>query len=133
MSQKILDAIKFGHERYVLADTVVRLTEAFRADYVPDAKTWEAFALLLILRKMLEQQMNARPSSASTLSRAVGMPRTTVQRRLAQLTKLGAVEQHGSRFAVVPEFMNVSLRVEGFKHRREVWHRADKKMTTVGR
>lgn len=96
-------------------------------------KTWEAFALLLILRKMLDQHVNARPSSASTLSRAVGMPRTTVQRKLMLLKQMGAVEQHGSRFAVVPEFMNVSQRVEGFKHRRELWHRADKKITNAGR
>jgi hypothetical protein len=128
----IIDAIKLGHERYVLADTVVRLTEEFRDDYVPGAKTWEAFAMLLILRRMLDVHQRGRKSSALGLSRAIGMPRTTVQRRLENLKKMGAIEQDGARFTVLPEFMNASHMVEGFKRRRVIWHRAAKKMSATG-
>jgi hypothetical protein len=32
LPKQIIDAIKLGRERCVLADTVVRLTEKFRAD-----------------------------------------------------------------------------------------------------
>jgi hypothetical protein len=129
MPKKIIDAIKFGRERYVLADTVVRLTEEFRADYIPHAKTWDAFTLLLILRRMLDVHQQGRESSAVAIARAISMPRTTVNRKLPQLKKLGAIEQQGARFTVLPEFMNAPHLVEGFKHRREVWHRADKKMS----
>jgi hypothetical protein len=129
--KSIIDAIKMGHERYVLADTVVRLTEEFRADYAPSAKTWEAFALLLILRRMLDVHQRGRESSAVVIARAIGMPRTTVYRKLAQLKKMGAVAQNGSHFSVLPEFMNASHMIEGFKHRRQVWHRAYKKMSAT--
>jgi hypothetical protein len=127
----ILDAIKFGHERYVLADTVVRLVEEFRDDYIPGSKTWEAFELLLILRRMLDVHQRNKGSSALGLSRAIDMPRTTVQRRLESLKKMGAIEQDGARFAVLPEFMNASHMVEGFKRRREMWNRAAKKMSAT--
>jgi hypothetical protein len=76
----ILDEIKLGRKRYAIAQTVVRLIEGFRADYMPRVKPRDTFTLLFILRKMLDPQMSARPSSASTLSRALGMPRTTVSR-----------------------------------------------------
>jgi hypothetical protein len=82
----IIDAIKMGHQRYVLADTVVQLTEEFRDDYVPLAKAWEAFELLLILRRMLEAHQRGRESSALELSRAIGMSRTTVKRSQAPTT-----------------------------------------------
>jgi hypothetical protein len=62
--KRIIDAIRMGHERYVLADTVVRLTEEFREDYIPGATTWEAFELLLILHRMLEAHQRGRESSA---------------------------------------------------------------------
>jgi hypothetical protein len=128
----IIDAIKMGHERYVLADTVVRLVEEFREDYIPGAKAWEAFELLLILRRMLDVHQRDKESSALGLSRAIGMPRTTVQRRLESLKKMGAIEQDGARFTVLPEFMNASHMIEGFKRRRDIWHRAAKKMSATG-
>jgi hypothetical protein len=130
--KKIIDAIKFGRERYVLADTVVRLVEEFREDYLPNAKTWEAFELLLILRRMIEVHQRGRESSALGLSRTIGMPRTTVHRRLERLKTMGAIKQDGARFTVLPEFMNASHMVEGFKRRREMWHRAAKKLSATG-
>jgi hypothetical protein len=130
--KQIIDAIKFGRERYVLADTVVRLTKEFRTDYVPGAKTWEAFQLLLILHRMIEVDQRGRESSALAVSRAIGMPRTTVQRRLEQLKQMGAVEQRGPRFTVVPTFMNAKHMLEGFERRRDMWGRAAKKMSTTG-
>jgi DNA-binding IclR family transcriptional regulator len=120
-----------GHERFVMADTVVRLCEEFRADYVPSAKTWEAFELLLLLHTMMLVHQRGRKSSALGLSRNIGMPRTTVLRRLEKLKEMGAVEQDRARFTVLPEFMNVSHRIEGFKRRRDMWQRAAKKMSAT--
>jgi DNA-binding transcriptional ArsR family regulator len=132
LPEQIIHAIKFGRERFVLADTVVRLTNQFRDDYFPGAKTWEGFTMLLILRRMAEVHQRRRPSSPSELSRAIGMPRTTVQRRLAQLKQIGAVEKRGPLFTLVPEFMNAEHMIDGFKRRRDMWHRAAKKMPTTG-
>jgi hypothetical protein len=131
MPKSIIHAIQWGRERFVLADTVVQLTEGFRADYVPKLSTWEAFAMLLILRRMLDVHQRGRLSSPSGISRAIGMPRTTVYRRLELLKTIGAIEQRGSRFAVLPEFMNAPHKLAGFKRRRDMWHSADKKMSAT--
>ena len=126
--KQIIDAIEFGRKRYVMTDTVVRLTKEWRDENIPGAKTWEAFELALILHRMLEVHQRGREASALDISRAIGMPRTTVLRRLAQLKQMGAVEQHGPRFTVVPAFMNAEHKIEGFKGRRDMWHRTDKKL-----
>jgi hypothetical protein len=47
----------------------------------------------------------------------------------AQQKKLRATKQRGARFTVLPEFMNAPHLEEGFKRRREAWHRADKKLS----
>jgi biotin operon repressor len=127
-TRQILEEIKAGRQRYKMADTVVRLCEGFRADYMPSMKTWEAFVLLLILRKMLDQHVHGQPANASTLARSLGMPRTTVQRRLAQLKQIGAIKQHGSRFAVLSSYMNAPQMLLGFEHRRDMVRSASKKM-----
>jgi hypothetical protein len=36
------------------------------------------------------------------------------------------------RLTVLPEFMNASHMIEGFKCRRDIWHRAAKKMSATG-
>jgi DNA-binding transcriptional ArsR family regulator len=74
-----------------MADTVIRLMEGFRDDSLPGVRTWDAFVLLLIIRKIYEIHTAGREVTASALSRAVGMPRTTVLRKLAQLKEIGKV------------------------------------------
>ena len=123
--REILDAIRLGYERYVMADTVVGLTEEFRDDYVPGTKSWGAFQVLLICARWWTFNSvvgKRRPSRSSARP-------PTVNRRLKLLAKMGALRQdQPHRFVVVPEFMNVMHRVEGFQRRREAWHRADKKL-----
>jgi hypothetical protein len=120
MPKSIFNEIELAHERYAMADTVVGLCEGFRQDYFPKASLLDAFVLLLVLRRMVDRHRHGRLANATCISQATGIPRTTVQRRLAQLESLGAIrEQRSSQFVVVPEFMNTPERLEGFVRRRE--------------
>ena len=132
MSKSIIDSLELGRQRYVMAETVIQMVEGFRRDYMPNVRTWDAFALLLLLRKMLDQHMAGRAASASALSRSVGMPRTTVQRKLAQLKKIGAIEQHGSRFMVSPTYMNSPKMLQGFRRRLDFIRSAPKRISVSG-
>ena len=38
-----------------MADSVVRLCESFRSDFFPEASTLDAFVMLLILRRMVDE------------------------------------------------------------------------------
>ena len=132
MTKSIISSIAMGRERYVMAETVVRLCEGFRADYTPHLLLWDAFTLLVILRKMVDNSINRRISNATNLARALSMPRTTVHRRLAQLKEMGAVEQHGAQYTVVPAFMNHPKMIEGFERRRDYVGASHKKMLQSG-
>jgi hypothetical protein len=100
-----------------MAETIIRLMEGFRDDYLPGMRTWDAFALLLIIRKMYEMHTAGRKATASALSRAVGMPRTTVLRKLSLLKKIGAVEKYGPHFMLSPKYFNNPRMLQGFKRR----------------
>jgi hypothetical protein len=76
--------------------------------------------MLLILRRMLDVHQRGKESSAVGISGATGITRTKVNRKRQMLIKMGAIEKHDARYVAPPEFMNVSQRVEGFKHRRDV-------------
>jgi len=122
--QSIIDEIELGRERYAMAETVVKLMEGMRKDYLPNVKMWDAFTILLIARRMLQVHMRGQKASAAGISRAIGVSRTTVQRKLAQLKKMGAVEQQGARYSIVPAFMNSPHMVGGFRRRRDILKQA---------
>lgn len=137
MPQIIVHAVDLGPSRYTMVDTVVRLIESVRQDFGPETKTWETFINLLIVHRMWAQHRNGQLASAAGIAKAVGMPRSTVQRRLRRLVKDGAVERRGTRYAIVPEFINsphgiAALGTKGFKRRVARWHEAGNKMTIVG-
>jgi hypothetical protein len=137
MPQIIVDAIDLGPSRFTMVDTIVRLIEAVRQDFGPDTKTWETFINLLIVHRMWAKHRNGQLASAAGIAKAIGMPRSTVQRRLLRLVKEGAVERRGTRYVIVPEFINSphgisDLGTKGFKRRVARWHEAGKKMTIVG-
>jgi len=131
-TEAIIDELELGRQRYAMGETVVTLMEGFRKDYMPRVGTWDAFAMLLILRKMLEGHIRGQNASASGISRALGMPRTTVRRKLGLLEKLGAVESIGSRFRVLPAYMNSPHMIRGFRKRRDIVRQAPKKMAETG-
>jgi biotin operon repressor len=137
MTKEILNAIHLGPSRYTMADTIVRLIESVRHDFGPDTKPWETFVNLLIVHRMWAAHRNDQLSSAAGIAKAIGMSRSTVQRRLRDLEKRGAVERRGTRYVMVPEFLNSPHGIQdsgtkGFKRRVARWHEADKKMVIVG-
>jgi hypothetical protein len=117
MPSSILASVIDERRRHAVADLHDRLVETIRDDYFPDTSTCCAFELALIGTKMWDMVDAGHMASASALSRATGIPRTTVQRRLAYLKRLGAVEQHASKYTVSPTYMNRSTLLDGHARR----------------
>jgi len=115
-----------------MADLGIRLMEGIRNDYMPSVKLWDALGMMLILHKMYELHTIGREASASALSRGIGMPRTTLQRKLAQLKKIGVIEQRGQRYLMSPEHLNHPMILHGFRRRVALITRAQKRMLRSG-
>jgi biotin operon repressor len=132
MPKSTINAIFLGKQRHAMADLGIRLMDGFRHDYMPTVKLWDALGMMLILHRMYELHRIGREASASALSRAIGMPRTTVQRKLAQLKKIGVIEQRGQRYLMAPEHLNHPMILHGFKRRVALVTSAQKRMVQSG-
>jgi DNA-binding IclR family transcriptional regulator len=71
------------------------------------------------------------PTIAS-LSRALGVPRATVQRRLTILTKKEFVVRKGARYALCAEPFNEPARMEGFRRRVSMLRGATLRLFELG-
>jgi hypothetical protein len=137
IAKSIVNAITLAPSRFTMIETVIWMIESIRHDFAPDLKTWECFEHLLIIRRMWAVHRHGGLSSAAGIAQLIGMPRSTVQRRLRYLEKIGAVDRRGTRYAIVPDFINSphgveGLGVKGFRRRVKRWGEADKKMVIVG-
>jgi len=127
----IIDALQLGRQRYALTEAIVRLTESYRDDYLPGNSTLDIFALVLICQKMLAMHAVGREASASALARSTRIPRTTVLRKLAQLKKIGAIEQHGPRYLMSTAYLNRPAALQGFKRRVAILRKTAKKLSNL--
>jgi predicted transcriptional regulator len=129
----ILERIARWHERTAMADLCIRLVQSVGRDYFPGASTCDAFEMLLILHAMFEIHTAGRFATASALARSTGISRSTIQRRMSQLTKLGAIERNGTRFLLSVSYLNKPAILEGFKRRVDIVKGAPKKLDWTSR
>jgi hypothetical protein len=131
--KSLLEQLTFGKRaRRVVADLIIELVETCRDDFMPGTPLYEFFMHVLIVGKMLTLHDRGREASASDLSRLTGIPRTTVQRKLQTMLKIGAIERCGHRWVITPSFFNTPLVIRGFKRRQAIVNLAREKIATTG-
>ena len=131
--KSLLEQLTFGKRaRRVVADLIIELVETCRDDVMPGTPLCEFFMYVLIGGKILMLHERGREASASDLSRLTGIPRTTVQRKLRTMLKLGAIERCGRRWIIVPSFFNTPLVIKGFRRRQVIVSHAREKIATTG-
>jgi hypothetical protein len=123
-----LAAIQYGDERCTMADLVLKVVNSFRDDWFPDQNTWESLQFAMIMLSMYQIHLVGRAPSASDVARSTGMPRPTVQRKLAKLKKIGYVNQYGSRFELSIDGLNQPRLLDGFRKRLGIVKGALQKM-----
>jgi hypothetical protein len=132
MPHSVIRQLLLGKQRQALGEIVIRLLESARDDYFPGEGLVDFLLFVLILVKMYDINELGRLATASALSRSVGLPRTTMQRKLARLKRMGAIQQRGSRFMLSPSYLNNPQMLLGFKRRVNAVRDAPKKLTKVG-
>jgi hypothetical protein len=129
----MLERIDRWHERTAMADLCIRLVQSIGRDYFPGARTCDAFEMMVILNAMFEIHTTGRFATVSALARSTGISLSTVQRRVGELTKLGAIERNGTRFLLSVSYLNKPGILQGFKRRVEVVKGAPKKLDWTSR
>jgi DNA-binding transcriptional ArsR family regulator len=128
MPKSSVHAFLLGKQRHAVVSLIIRLCESARDDGFPDLTTWDFFMSMLILERMYEQNQRGREASASELSRSTGIPRTTMRRKLRDLTRRGAIERRSHRFVITPSFFNTPFMMRGFRRRSLMVKRASAKL-----
>jgi hypothetical protein len=124
----MLERIDRWYERSAMADLCIRLVQSIGRDYFPGARTCDAFEMMVILHAMFEFHTAGRFATTSTIARYTGISRSTVQRRIGKLTKLGAIQRNGTRFLLSVSYLNKPGILEGFKERIDLVKGAPKKL-----
>ena len=130
--KSLIEQLTFGKHRHTMVDLMIQLSESARDDFNPRMSLWEFFGRVLLVSKMLKLHDRGREASASDLSRLTGIPRSTVIRKLRELSKDGAIERSGHRWIIAPAFFNTPLAIEGFKRRQFLVSLAREKLDTRG-
>jgi hypothetical protein len=84
--------VKHGRERWVLARMVLDLHRNFAAHYLGSAGYGSVADDSLLLCAIFVGHYEKRPMTAAKLAGFVGLPRTTVGRKLKRLVACGLVE-----------------------------------------
>jgi hypothetical protein len=112
--RSVASAVQLAPQRCVMAENCISFVESARDDFFPGIPSWEAFTLIVILFKLFKINEAGRAASASELTRATGIPRTTMHRKLAYLKRKGFIERFRSRFLLSPEQVNQPHMLRGF-------------------
>jgi AraC-like DNA-binding protein len=130
--RKLMEAIEQREGRLVIGDLVVKLVEGFRRDYFPGLTVVDAFAMMLIIVKMVHANNAGRTPTVSDIARSAGCPRRTVARRLADLEIVGAVQRRGTGYALTPIYFNTPDMLFGFYRRSEIVRHTPEKLAKTG-
>jgi hypothetical protein len=86
-TKTIVQQLQLGKQRVLMADFIVRLIKNARDNNLPKMSLWDFLPTMIIMLKMFEQ--HECDANVSGLSRSTGIPRATLQRKLAVLVDVG--------------------------------------------
>jgi hypothetical protein len=92
-----------ARERLIIVDMAGRFTNIFHAAYFPDLPIASQAEATHVMRGVWTGHLTNRPMSAYKIGLFIGMPRTTVLRKLAMLMRRGYVRKEGTVYHVTDE------------------------------
>ena len=92
-----------AHERLIIVDMAGRFTNIFHTAYFPDLPIASQAEATHVMRGVWTGHLTNKPMSAHKIGLFIGMPRTTVSRKLAMLVRRGYVRQEGTVYYVTDE------------------------------
>lgn len=102
---KTPDKYPRSRERLIVAEAAVRIERAFISELFYGYAATQADATW-VLRAVVIGHLRGRPMSTRRIARYVGMPRTTVLRRLQSLLRLDYVRRDGSAYCLSERYLS---------------------------
>lgn len=101
------EEIKMAAQRLIIARLIMKLGRKATMAYLAADETFENVADMVLAKAVFIAQLEGRPLTAAKIAAHVGMPRTTVARRMDALVRSGVVlRDDAGRFTLPAERMN---------------------------
>ena len=88
--------------------------------------------LMAVVRAVFLGQIEGRPMGITRLSRHLGMPRATTERKLRELQRRGLVSRHGRGFIIPADRLNQPRAAETLERLILMIHKASAKLPKTG-
>ena len=99
-------------EREILARLWLDVLRLAHKTHLPDVRFGSAVRLMLIGFAVLLAERDGKPVGAARLARYLGLPRATLERRLAMLVQRGSVIRQGRGYVIRRDAINTSDKLE---------------------
>ena len=121
-------------QRLVMCRLLVDIMRTLRAHYIPGNEPFGTrietqFVGLCVAIGDIE----GKPFSVAKIATYMGMPRSTVTRRLEQLKSWGIIERQGRRYFIRPEKVNGIMGMQAYKQNRHLITKAVDKLNALDR
>jgi hypothetical protein len=121
-----------AEQRLVMCRLLVDIMRTLRAHYMPANEPFGTrietqFVGLCVAIGDLE----GKPFSVAKIATYMGMPRSTVIRRLEQLKSWGIIERQGRRYFIRPEKVNGIMGMQAYKQNRHLITKAVDKLNVL--
>jgi len=123
-----------AEQRLVMCRLLVDIMRILRAHYMPANEPFGTrietkFVGLCVAIGDLE----GKPFSVAKIATYMGMPRSTVTRRLERLESWGIIERQGRRYFIRPEKVNGIMGMQAYKQNRHLISKAVDKLNVLDR
>ena len=132
MAQDRWRKIKNARQRLVLCRVMIDIMRTVHGAYAPDTERFgtrlETFFIGLCVAI---GDIEGKPLSVAKITAYMGVPRTTVIRRLNQLQKWGLIDRRGRRYYTREKTLNSLIGLRSYQQVRHILSKATEELTVL--
>lgn len=132
MAQNHSRGIKKARQRLVLCRLMIDMTGTVHGAYAPASEPFgtrlETFYIALCVAL---GDIDGKPFSVAKIAGYMGVPRSTVIRRLDQLQRWGLIDRQGRRYYVHGKTLNSLIGIRSYQQVRRILSKATQELTIL--
>jgi hypothetical protein len=124
--------VEFAGQRRVLCRLVIDMMRTLHEHYAPTEEPFgKRLESIFIGMTLVLGQIEGRPFSVGKTAAFMGMPRTTVIRKLEQLHRWGLLHREGLYYLVDPHALNSAKGVASYRKIRDILQKANDELSVL--
>lgn len=126
------EIVQIDHERAVVVKAMIAAMREFGGPIITPERFGAEASSIILCMGIYVGQSEGRPMNTSKLAAYVGIPRTTVMRRLSELERDGIISRMGEGYALTLEFLDDPGRITNGKRAKRHLNDAVRRLSKSG-